>query len=53
MNKFDNNNEAIKTYNRIVEFLKNAKETTCEWGTVKDGICQKMRALNIDYSIKK
>lgn len=51
-NRFDSNNEAMKTYNRLVEFLKNAKEIKCEWGSVKDGICQSMRVLNINYSVR-
>ena len=52
MNKFDSKNEAIRNLERISNFLKNAKDTKCEWGSLIQGICQKMRAFNINYSVK-
>ena len=41
MNKFDSKNEAIRNLERISNFLKNAKDTKCEWGSLMQGICQK------------
>jgi len=37
----------------IIDFLKNAKDMVCSWGSKVDGICQTMRAYNINYSVKK
>ena len=51
MDNFYNSNEARRNFERISNFLKNAKNTECSWGTLRDGICLKMRAFNINYSV--
>jgi hypothetical protein len=52
MNKFSTKSEAVKFLELQKQFVENAKNIICSWGSKKDGILQAMRARSFNYSVK-
>ena len=52
MNKFSTKAEAVKFLELQKQFIENAKNIICSWGSQKDGIIQAMRARNFNYTVK-